>query len=104
MFLFWLFADHRRTMSNDPEQPLTAAGLRFWGLFTVALGALIMLAAAGVLPSKGGDAPSWVVACAASAFVFAGSLLVLRSFMGGDMHASDMPRGVPLRLKIKGAL
>jgi len=100
MFFFWLFADHRRTMSNDPEQPLTAAGLRFWGLFAVALGALIMLAAAGVLPSKGGDAPSWVVACAASAFVFAGSLLVLRSFMGGDMHASDMPRGVPLRLRV----
>jgi hypothetical protein len=87
-------------MSRDPEQPLTAAGLRFWGLFAVALGALVMLATAGMFPSKGGDAPPWVVACAASSFVFAGSLLVLRSFMGGDMHASELPRGVPLRLRV----
>src|ERR1044072_8777091 len=74
------FCGSSPTMPRDPEQPLSAAGLRFWGLFMVALGALIMLAAAGVLPSKAGDAPAWVVACAASLFVFAGCLLVLRSF------------------------
>ena len=66
----------------------------------IALGALITLAAAGLLPSKGGDAPAWVVACAASIFVFAGSLLVLRSFMGGDMHERELPRGVPLQLRV----
>jgi hypothetical protein len=66
----------------------------------IALGALIMLAAAGLLPSKGGDAPAWVVACAALIFVFAGSLLMLRSFMGGDMHERELPRGVPLQLRV----
>jgi hypothetical protein len=86
-------------MPNEPDQPLSATGLRFWGLFTVVLGTLIMLAAAGVLPSKGGDAPAWVVACAALMFVFAGGLLVLRSFMGGEMSDSEMPRGTPLWLR-----
>src|SRR3954454_9400315 len=73
------FADNCAIMSNQPDPPLSPAGLRFWGVFTIALGALILLAVAGVLPSKGGDAPPWVVACAASVFVLAGILLVLRS-------------------------
>jgi hypothetical protein len=97
--LFPFFADNRAIMSNQPDPPLSPAGLRFWGVFTIALGALILLAVAGVLPSKGGDAPPWVVACAASVFVLAGVLLVLRSFMGGDMSDSEMPRGTPLWLR-----
>src|SRR4051812_36706489 len=87
-------------MSNDPAQPLSAAGLRFWGLFALALGALILLAAVGVLPSKGGDAPAWAVGCAALTFVFAGGLLVLRSFMGGDMQGSELPRGTPVQMRV----
>lgn len=78
---------------------MTAGQLRFWGAVMFGLGALIMLAAAGVLPSKGGDAPPWVVACAAATFVFAGGLLVLRSFMGGNMNDNELPRGVPLALR-----
>jgi hypothetical protein len=68
-------------------------------VFVIALGALIMLAATGVLPSKGGDAPAWVVACAASIFVLAGGLLVLRSFMGGDVNDQELPRGAPFWLR-----
>jgi hypothetical protein len=79
---------------------MTAGQLRFWGLFAIALGALIMLAVAGVLPSKGADAPAWVVACAASIFALAGGLLVLRSFMGGDMNDRELPRGVPFWMRI----
>jgi hypothetical protein len=82
-------------MPDEPDR-LTAGQLRFWGAFTMALGSLIMLAAAGVLPSKGEQAPAWVVACAASVFVLAGGLLLLRSFMGGDMNDREVPRGVPL--------
>jgi len=86
-------------MTTDPDRPMTARQLRFWGVFVIALGALIMLAATGVLPSKGGDAPAWVVACAASSFVLAGGLLVLRSFMGGDVNDSELPRGAPFLLR-----
>jgi hypothetical protein len=85
-------------MPDEPDR-LTAGQLRFWGAVTLALGSLIMLAAAGVLPSKGGDAPAWVVACAASVFVLAGGLLLLRSVMGGDMNDRELPRGVPLVLR-----
>ena len=86
-------------MANDPDRPMTASQLRFWGLFVIALGATIMLAVAGVLPSKGGDAPAWIVACAAAVFVLAGGLLLLRSFMGGDMNGSDVPGGAPFVLR-----
>lgn len=85
-------------MANESDR-LTAGQLRFWGAFTIALGAMIMLAVAGVLPSKGGQAPAWVIACAAAIFVLAGGLLVLRSFMGGDMNDRELPRGVPLLLR-----
>ncbi len=86
-------------MPTEPDPPMTAAGLRFWGLFTITLGALIMLAAAGVFPPKGGDAPPWVVACAASVFVLAGALLVMRSFMGGNMNDSEMPSDTPIWIR-----
>ena len=78
---------------------MTAKGLRFWGLFAIALGGLILLAVAGVLPSKGEQAPAWVVACAAAIFVLAGGLLVLRSFMGGDMNDRELPRDAPFWLR-----
>lgn len=84
---------------QDSADRLTAGQLRFWGTVMAALGALLMLAAAGVLPSKGEQAPAWVIACAASTFVLAGGLLVLRSFMGGDMNDRDLPRDVPLLLR-----
>ena len=87
-----------QAMPNEPEH-LSTAGLQFWGLFAIALGALIILAAAGVLPSKGEDAPAWVVALAGLIFVFAGGLLLLRSFMGGNMSDVEIPRGVPLILR-----
>ena len=86
-------------MANEPDRPLTAKGLQFWGLFAIAIGAMIMLVAAGMLPSKGEQAPAWVVACAASIFVLAGGLLVLRSFMGGDTNDRELPPSAPFWLR-----
>lgn len=82
-------------MSATPLSPRAAVGL---GLVVSAMGVLIMLLAAGMIP--GGDAsleaPRWVVACAGLMFALLGAALIVGySVAGGAGPDADLLAGTP---------
>lgn len=80
-------------MTTTPLSPRAAVVL---GLVIGAMGGLIVLLAAGMIP--GGDekleAPRWVVACAGLAFVLAGAAMIVGyAVAGGVGPDGDLPAG-----------
>lgn len=91
-------------MSATPLSPKAAVAL---GLAVSAMGALIVLLAAGVIP--GGDAsreaPRWVVAAAGLAFVLAGAAMIVGyAVAGGAAPDSDLPPGTPRWVRVTQSL
>ncbi len=84
--------------------PRAAVGL---GLVVSAMGVLVLLLAAGMIP--GGDAsleaPRWVVACAGLMFVLLGAALIVGyAVAGGAGPDGDLPAGTPRWVRATQAL
>jgi hypothetical protein len=82
-------------VSTTQPSPRAAVGL---GLAVSAMGALIMLLAAGMIPGGDAslDAPRWVVACAGVMFVLLGAALIVGyAVAGGAGPDGDLPAGTP---------
>jgi hypothetical protein len=77
------------------QTPVRSSKLLLAGLSAAALGAMILLVASGVLPSKATDAPAWTGACAGLAFLLASGALLLRWVAGGGVEHGEMPKGAP---------
>jgi len=73
-----------------------------FGLLTVAIGTIPLLAALGILPSRPpapGDAPAWLGWAIGLAFFLAGIVVILRSFAGADDSSAELPAAAPRVLR-----
>lgn len=85
------------------QKPATTKELMFFGLLAIAMGAVCVLIATGVIPAKqvrGPHAPAWVAIFAGALFIFAGAALVLRGIAGGEVDNGELPAGASFWLRV----
>jgi hypothetical protein len=77
------------------------------GLMAAAIGTLILLIALGVIhptparPTRGGDAPAWVVAIAGAMFVLGGLAVVLQTAVSNaSTPEGEVPPGTPMWVRV----
>lgn len=91
-------------MTATPLSPRAAVAL---GLVVGAMGGLIVLLAAGVIPGAGEklEAPRWVVAVAGLSFVLAGAAMIVGyAVAGGAAPDGDLPAGTPRWVRVTQSL
>jgi hypothetical protein len=82
---------------QDRASPHDVIGM---GVAFCAAGIYFMLGAAGYLPIPETNSPSFIIACAGAAFLFAGLTCMVRARAGMTAEQADMPDSAPRTLQL----